>query len=151
MTQSVIYSILHTINIWQKHLVSHIFGEVLRYYRETYQERVRKNTPDIPRVRVTALALIDCMDKKGYTISSGAYSEIESGISIPKDPRAFVDAACKCLAVEEGSSEWRTLVQQLGYDIVSKKLGPEYAGFVFPPGSLSPRPPQGGTPPNTGR
>jgi hypothetical protein len=116
------------------------FGEALRNYRETYQERIRKHNPDMPRIRITALALIDCMEKKGYSISSGAYSEIESGISIPKDPRAFVEAACKCLAIEEGSDEWRTLVQQLGYDIVAKKLGPEYASFVFPP-SGSARPP----------
>jgi len=111
------------------------FGEALRYYRETYQERISRNNPampDMPRIRITALSLIGCMDRKGYSISSGAYSEIEAGISIPKDPRAFLEAAAKCLAIEEGSDEWRTLVQQLGYDIVAKKLGSEYAGFVFP-------------------
>jgi hypothetical protein len=110
------------------------FGEALRYYRETYQERVTRNNPDMPdmpRIRITALSLIGCMDRKGYSISSGAYSEIEAGISI-KDPRTFLEAAAKCLAIEEGSDEWRSLVQQLGYDIVAKKLGPEYASFVFP-------------------
>jgi hypothetical protein len=107
------------------------FGEALRYYRETYQERTNSN-PDMPRMRVTALALIGCMEKRGYPISSGAYSEIESGISIPKDPRTFLEAAAKCLAIQDGSDEWRALVQQLGYDIVAKKLGPEYASFVFP-------------------
>ena len=111
------------------------FGEALRYYRETYQERISKNNPampDMPRIRITALSLIGCMDRKGYSISSGAYSEIEAGISIPKDPRAFLEAATKCLAIEESSDDWRALVQQLGYDIVAKKLGPEYASFVFP-------------------
>ncbi len=108
------------------------FGESLRYYRETYQERTNKNNPDMPRIRITALSLIGCMERRGYPISSGAYSEIESGISIPKDPRAFLEAAAKCLAIEEGSDDWRALVQQLGYDIVAKKLGPEYASFVFP-------------------
>lgn len=108
------------------------FGEALRYYRETYQERTNKNNPDMPRIRITALSLIGCMERRGYPISSGAYSEIESGTSIPKDPRAFLEAAAKCLAIEEGSEDWRILVQQLGYDIVAKKLGTEYASFVFP-------------------
>jgi hypothetical protein len=88
--------------------------------------------PDMPRIRITALSLIGCMDRKGYSISSGGYGEIEAGISIPKDPRSFLEAAAKCLAIEEGSAEWRMLVQSLGYDIVAKKLGPEYASFVFP-------------------
>lgn len=108
------------------------FGEGLRYYRETYRERTNKHDPGMPRFEVTQLSLIGCMDRRGYPISSGAYSEIESGISIPKDPRAFLEAAAKCLAIEEGSDDWRALVQQLGYDIVAKKLGPEYASFVFP-------------------
>jgi len=111
------------------------FGEALRYYRETYQERISRNNPDMPempRIRITALSLIGCMDRKGYSISSGAYSEIEAGISIPKDPRAFLEAATKCLAIEENSDEWRALVQQLGYDIVAKKLGDEYTRLVFP-------------------
>jgi hypothetical protein len=73
------------------------FGEALRYYRETYQERVTRNNPDMPdmpRIRITALSLIGCMDRKGYSISSGAYSEIEAGISI-KDPRTFLEAATR--------------------------------------------------------
>ncbi len=110
------------------------FGEALRFYRETYQQRISRNNPsmpEMPSIRITALALIECMDRKGYSIASGAYSEIESGISIPKDPQAFLEAACRCLAIEDGSDEWRALVRQLGYDIVQKKLGSEYASFVF--------------------
>lgn len=104
------------------------FGEALRYYRETYQERIRRNNPDMPdmpRIRITALSLISCMDRRGYSITSGAYSEIEGGISIPRDPRAFLDAVARCLAIEEGSNEWNQLVYQLGYDILVKKLGPD--------------------------
>jgi hypothetical protein len=107
------------------------FGEALRHYRDTYPDRIRRNSPDMPRIRVSALSLIECMDKRGYSISSGAYSEIESGISLPKDPRTFLDACTKCLAIDEGSPEWQTLVEQLAYDIVVKKLGPEYARYVL--------------------
>jgi hypothetical protein len=77
----------------------------------------------MPRIRITALSLIGCMDRKGYSISSGAYSEIETEISIPKDPRAFLEAAIKCLTIEEGSDEWREPVRQLGYDLVADKQG----------------------------
>lgn len=107
------------------------FGEALRHYRETYQQRIRKSNPNMPRIHITALALIDCMRQHNYSISSGAYSEIESGISTPKDPRAFLEAVSKCLAIDEGSDEWRVLVQQLGFDILAKKMGEEYARFFF--------------------
>ena len=107
------------------------FGEALRYYRETYQDRIRQTNPDMPRIRITALALIDCMERKGYSISSGAYSEIEAGISIPREPRAFIAAASSCLAIPEGSLPWQTLTLQLAFDVLAKKLGEEYTQLVF--------------------
>jgi hypothetical protein len=107
------------------------FGEALRHYRETYQDRIRQTNPDMPRIRITALALIDCMDRKGYSISSGAYSEIEAGISIPKDPQAFIVAAASCLAIPQGSADWETLHLQLAFDVLAKKLGEEYAQLAF--------------------
>ena len=107
------------------------FGEALRHYRETYQDRIRQTNPDMPRIRITALALIDCMDRKGYSISSGAYSEIEAGISIPKDPKAFIAAAASCLAIAEGSADWEALLLQLAFDVLAKKLGEELAQVAF--------------------
>jgi hypothetical protein len=100
------------------------FGEALRYYRESYQDRVGPNNPDMLRIRMTDPALRECMARKGCFTSSGAYSEIEQGTRIPRDPRTFLEAVAKCLAIVEGSPEWRTLVQQLGYDIFAAQAGP---------------------------
>src|SRR5215472_14556772 len=59
------------------------FGEALRYLRDTYIERMLPNRPAMPRVRLTALSLIECLQAHGYSISSGSYSELETGANLP--------------------------------------------------------------------
>ncbi len=106
------------------------FGEMLRQFRESYYERVRPHRPGAPspRLRLSALALIKCLAEAGYSVSSGAYSEIEAGKSIPREPRKFVDAVSICL--ELTSDEKEHLTRQLGYDIVYARLG-DFADLVF--------------------
>lgn len=106
------------------------FGEMLRQFRETYYERVRPQRPGAPspHLRLSALALIKCLAQAGYSVSSGAYSEIEAGKSIPRGPRSFVDAVSVCL--ELTAEEKDQLTRQLGYDIVYARLG-DFADLVF--------------------
>lgn len=106
------------------------FGEMLRRFRESYYERVRPHRPGAPspRLRLSALSLIKCLAEAGYSISSGAYSEIESGKSIPREPRKFVDAVSVCLELTAEQKD--ELTRQLGYDIVYARLG-DFADLVF--------------------
>jgi hypothetical protein len=106
------------------------FGEMLRQFRESYYERVRPQRPDAPspRLRLSALSLIKCLAQAGYSVSSGAYSEIEAGKSIPREPRKFVDAVAVCLELTAEQKE--ALTRQLGYDIVYARLG-DFADLVF--------------------
>ena len=77
------------------------------------------------------------MERNGYSISSGAYSEIEAGISTPKDPQRFVITVARCLAIEEGSPDWDQLVFELGYAILRKKPGPLVDDFLRSSGDRS--------------
>lgn len=110
------------------------FGLQLRAFRETYSERVAQRNPrtpqeaPVPRMRLSALALIDCLSKSGYPITSGAYSEIESGNSIPRDVQAFLEAVSSCLQLT--NDERQILVSTLGYDLVFPRLG-EQAGVIL--------------------
>jgi hypothetical protein len=107
------------------------FGALLRHFRENYSERIgRKRGAPVFRMRLTALALIDCLKDKGYAISSGAYSLIESGESLPKDARRFLSAATQCLELSPEEAE--QLTDQLGYDVVRSRLGEDVAKRAFP-------------------
>lgn len=99
------------------------FGALLREFRLSYYDRVRPHRPGTPspRMRLSALALIQALDEAGFTISPAAYSEIEAGINLPRDPRRFLKAACLCLELK--AHECRMLAQELGYDLVKGKLG----------------------------
>ncbi len=99
------------------------FGATLRALRESYWERVGQTpagTPS-PRMRLSALSLISCLKDAGYSISSGAYSEIESGNSFPRDTGAFLKAATTCLSLSE--QDLQSLHEALAYDLVAPKLG----------------------------
>lgn len=81
-----------------------------------------------PRLRLSAQALIACMADMGFTISSGAFSEIESGVNLPRDPARFLDAVSVCLKLSPADRQ--ALVEQLAYDILRAKLGDELAQRV---------------------
>lgn len=108
------------------------FGQVLRGVREgIIPRRVRRNNenPDLPgnNAKVTSLSLIGCMKTLGgYSISSGAYSEIEQGISIPKDPRRFIRAVGRCAEIEHDEL-LRDLEQQAVFDQTARKFGIDVA------------------------
>ncbi len=107
------------------------FGRRLRALRETYVERTGRGSSGGPilRTRVSALALIQCLEQAGYSISSGAFSEIENGLSIPRDSSHFLEAICACLQV--GRDDQEDLIKRLAYDVLYARLG-ELAEQVFP-------------------
>jgi hypothetical protein len=107
------------------------FGEALQAYRESVSDRLRQINPRLPRMQLSAASLIEAMRDVGYSISPGAYSEIEAGNSLPRDPRAFLDAVSPPLAIERDSLEWWILQQNLARDLVSQKLGPIAAEWVL--------------------
>lgn len=104
-----------------------VFGPLLRHYRETFAERMRSRIPTLPRIKLTALALVECMRKGGYAITTVTLSEIESGANLPRDGRAFFDAVTPCLAIEKESAEWRALIQCLAFDLVRARAGIDVA------------------------
>ena len=105
------------------------FGALLREFRLSYYERVRSSRPGapMPRMRLSALALIQCLEEAGFTISSAAYSELEAGINLPRDPQGFLKAVSLCLELK--TNEREMLAQELGYDLINGKLGELSASF----------------------
>lgn len=103
------------------------FGAVLRYCRETVSQRLGR--PELPHMQVTAAALLRCIEQtdKEAALSQAAYSDIENGFSLPRNPERFLHAVASCLAIEVGSLEWHLLVQYLGYGLMAQKLGPALA------------------------
>ena len=110
------------------------FGDLVRYLRTSYGDRIGQNLPGRPRVTLTALSLIKCLAEHGYPITSGAYSEIESGNTLPRDPVRFWDAICQCLAIDENSTYWWLLRQHYGHDLLERLMGLEEANRLVPLG-----------------
>ena len=100
------------------------FGITLREFRESYPERVSgERASDLtPRMRLSALALVHCLERAGYPISSGAYAEIEAGHNLPRDTSSFLKAVSKCLSLNDDQRQ--QLIYDLGYDLVVPRLGP---------------------------
>src|SRR5258706_1162131 len=81
------------------------FGRLLRRLRETYSERVSERIPasarPLVRTRITASALVECMQKEGCQISQAAFSDIENGINVPRDADVFLSAITACLQLTD--------------------------------------------------
>jgi hypothetical protein len=109
----------------------HHFGGMLREFRETYFERIsqKHGVPNV-KMHLTALALIECMREHGYPISSGAYSMVEAGATMPKDPKRFIVIVGTCLDLD--MDQLRLLTEQVAHDILVAKLGDEVARRAFP-------------------
>jgi hypothetical protein len=111
--------------------VVHHFGGMLREFRETYFARISRNhgVPNV-KMHLTALALIECMREHGYPISSGAYSMVEAGATMPKNPRRFLAVIGTCLDLDD--QQRRALTEQVAHDILVARLGEEVARSAFP-------------------
>lgn len=108
------------------------FGGMLRDYRDSYGERVRDRIPQAP-ARLTATALIEALDRRWeYHITSGAYSEVEQGLYLPRELDKFIDSVTDCLGIQKNSIEYQRLIQQLAYDVVSWRAGSDIAEATVP-------------------
>ena len=105
------------------------FGELLRFYRESYGDRMGLNRPGQPKMELKAQALINCLFEHGVRISAPSFSEIEKGVSLPREAQAFFDAASICLALDPGESE--ALLLALSRDILTNRLSSETAHKVI--------------------
>jgi hypothetical protein len=108
------------------------FGAVLRKYRQTVSDRLQYCTPGLAQLDVPAAQLITSMREKGYQISPATYSAIENGDSLPREPDAFIDTVCRCLAIKVGSLEWWTLTLYASHGVLSQKLGQNAADTALP-------------------
>jgi hypothetical protein len=110
-------------------------GDLLRYLRKTYASRTGRSRPGMPKVTLTALSLIACIGEHGYPITSGAYSLLEQGKTLPRDPERFFGAICTCLDVASTDKYWVLLRYQYAYDLVARSVDPQFADTYVPRGS----------------
>lgn len=100
------------------------FGIALRYYREHIAERIRRYVPGrLPDIQLSAREVVSCMKEARYPISQAAYSDIEQGLYLPKEPERFLEAVVPCLALERDSAEYRNLMDHLVFDVLAQKVG----------------------------
>lgn len=110
------------------------FGDILTYLRRTYGARTGRVGRGLPKVHLTALSLIDCLTEHGYPITSGAYSLLEQGKTLPKNPDRFFEAVCKCLAIDSSDKYWTLLRYQYMYDMMARSVSREFADKYAPRG-----------------
>ncbi len=102
-------------------------GDLLVYLRRTYGERTGY-AADGPAFTITALAVAEKLSTRyGYPMTSGSYSLLEKGISLPKNPERFFEAIGKVLAVDESSKYWALLRYQYLFDHARRTVGEEFA------------------------
>lgn len=110
------------------------FGTALRFYREHIADRIRKYVPGrLPDIQLTAKDVVSCMREAGYSISQAAYSDIEQGQYLPRDPEVFFATVVSCLALDQDSPEYNNLMDHLAYDVLKQKLGAEKAARYWKP------------------
>lgn len=101
-------------------------GELLVHLRETYPERRGLVAPGSPQMRLTAKALARCLNEAGYSMTSGSYSMLEQGKSLPKNPRLFFETLEHCLALDSASDDARRLRELYLLDYSARALEPRY-------------------------
>ena len=110
-------------------------GDLLRYLRRTYASRTGRSRAGMPKVTLTALSLIACLGEHGYPITSGAYSLLEQGKTLPRNPERFFGAICTCLDVPSTDKYWALLRYQYAYDLVARSVDSQFADKYVPRGS----------------
>jgi hypothetical protein len=119
------------------------FGDLLKFFRETFGERMHRQHPELPNmslIKMSATALIANLNAAGYDISQSTYNEIEQGNTLPRLSNEFITALCECLDIKD-PTERQALVQQLAFDVVRKRVGKHIAcqtiTVQLPPGTVS--------------
>lgn len=110
-------------------------GELLVYLRLTYFERVSDGTRDRPRSDLKAAAVVEYLRRHNYSMTSGSYSLLEQGKTLPRNPEEFLAVISECLGVERTSKYWMLLRRQYIYDHTVRYVGKEYADRTILHGS----------------
>lgn len=108
-------------------------GVLLVYLRNTYAERTRTSA-HTPKFTITALAVANELASSNYPMTSGSYSLLEQGVTLPKNPEQFFAAIGNALAVKESSKYWMLLRYQYLFDHARRMVGDEFAIAHFPRG-----------------
>ncbi len=110
-------------------------GELLVYLRESYFKRMSDGTRDRPRSDLKAAAVVEYLRDHGYSMTSGSYSLLEQGKTLPRNPEQFLAVISECLGVEQTSKYWMLLRRQYIYDHTVRYVGKEYADQTILHGS----------------
>jgi hypothetical protein len=111
------------------------FGQLVQFLRATIGPRLQRRHPERPEMRnvtLTSTGLINCLKDAGYDIGASTLTEIEKGRMLPADPDTFIARLCGCLGIEADSCEHKALIQQLAFDIVSRRTGIAVAVSAVP-------------------
>ncbi|HEX6121801.1 MAG TPA: helix-turn-helix transcriptional regulator [Ktedonobacterales bacterium] len=106
---------------------SNRFGSRVRWLRESFYLRTSKpqSGDPVPNVRLSGLALIECLSRAEFTMSSGQLSDIEAGRNMPRDIEGFLRAISKCLRLDAELLE--LLRTDFAFDLVAKRFGTDFA------------------------
>lgn len=105
------------------------FGEVLRYARTSHGGRVFNLPEGVTPPELSSRKLIAGLAEHDYPISSGAFSSLEAGNSLPRDPERFLRALFICLGLSADDELGRLLTLHLAYDLLQRDLG-KYAKLL---------------------
>lgn len=98
------------------------FGRRLKELRESYVMRTAAEGVQRPLVRAPSTQrLVQCLREQNVAISAAAYNEIELGVNVPRNARAFLEGVTKCLELIPDEAE--ELKWRLAYDILWARLG----------------------------
>lgn len=112
-------------------------GALLVYLRDTYPERLANGRALGARLNLPANAVADYIKQRGYSMSSGSYSLLEQGKTLPGDPIAFFSLLCECLAVKANSKFRPLLIAQYLYDVAVRSVGEMFAETSVPRGAAA--------------
>lgn len=109
-------------------------GELLVYLRQTYGERFQRTGSSLPHITLAAQSVAAFLNEHDYSMTSGSYSLLEQGKTLPKNPERFLDVISTCLAVSPSSKYWPLLRFQYMYDHARRYVSKEFAEAHFPHG-----------------
>lgn len=102
-------------------------GELLVYLRETYPERLANGASIGAKWTLPATAVAQFLKDHGYSMSSGSYSFLEQGKTLPGNAIGFFNLLCDCLAIKPSSKYRPLLLYQYLFDAAVRSLGLEFA------------------------
>lgn len=112
-------------------------GALLQHLRGTYPERLAGGRVVGARPSLPANTVAEFIKERGYSMSSGSYSLLEQGKTLPGDPVAFFSLLCECLAIRENSKYRPLLIAQYMFDVAVRSVGETFAVATVPRGAAA--------------